>query len=191
VFWDAYKSQFKVKGRDLMSTAKSSVKSSILEWGVAVISALLIAVVIRFFLFAPYEVNGTSMYPTLNGNEMLIVNKFVYDVSNPNYGEIIVFHTNEHRDFIKRVIGLPGDKVSVENGNVYRNGKKLTEPYIAEEMIGDFSQVVVPKGKLFVLGDNRNNSKDSRIIGTVDQKAIVGRADIVVMPFKELRVLGK
>lgn len=174
-----------------MSAAKSSIKSSIMEWGVAVISALLIAVVIRFFLFAPYEVNGTSMYPTLDGNELLIVNKFIYDVANPTYGDIVVFHTVEHRDFIKRVIGVPGDKIEVKNGSVYRNGKKLTEPYIAEKMIGDFAQVVVPKGHLFVLGDNRNNSKDSRIIGSVDEKEVVGRADVVVMPFQEFRMLDK
>jgi signal peptidase I len=180
-----------VKGRDQMSTANGSVKNSIIEWGVAVISALLIAVVIRYFLFAPYEVNGTSMYPTLDGNELLIVNKFIYDVSSPRYGDIVVFHTEEERDFIKRVIGVPGDKIEVKNGHVYRNNKQLNESYIAEEMIGDFNAVVVPKGHLFVLGDNRNNSKDSRIIGAVDDSAIVGRADIVVMPFKEFRLLHK
>jgi signal peptidase I len=174
-----------------MSTANGSVKSSIIEWGVAVISALLIAVVIRFFLFSPYEVNGTSMYPTLDGNELLIVNKIIYDVSSPSYGDIVVFHTEEQRDFIKRVIGVPGDKIEVKDGFVYRNNKRLTEPYLAEKMIGDFAAVTVPKGHLFVLGDNRNNSKDSRIIGSVDDSAIVGRADLVVMPFKEFRLLNK
>ncbi len=179
-----------VKGRDQMSTAaaKSSTKSTIVEWGIAVISALAIAVIIRFFLFAPYEVNGTSMYPTLGGNELLIVNKIIYDVSDPSYGDIVVFHTDEHRDFIKRIIGLPGDKVAVKNGSVFRNGKKLNEPYIAEKMIGDFPETVVSKGHLFVLGDNRNNSKDSRIIGAVDEKEVVGRADIVVLPFKEFQI---
>jgi signal peptidase I len=174
-----------------MASEKGTVKSSIIEWGVAIVSALLIAVVIRYFLFSPYEVNGQSMYPTLEGNELLIVNKFIYDVSSPGYGDIVVFHTDEQRDFIKRVIGLPGDKIEGKQGHVYRNGKKLDEPYIAEEMIGDFSPVVVGKDQLFVLGDNRNDSKDSRVIGAVDYKAVVGRADIVIMPFKDFRLLTK
>jgi signal peptidase I len=174
-----------------MASEKGTIKSSIIEWGVAIISALLIAVVIRYFLFSPYEVNGQSMYPTLEGNELLIVNKFIYNVSDPKYGDIVVFHTNEQRDFIKRIIGLPGDTIEGKQGYVYRNGQKLDEPYIAEEMIGDFGPVSVKEGQLFVLGDNRNDSKDSRIIGAVDTKAVVGRADVVIMPFKDFRLLTK
>ncbi|OYD06402.1 signal peptidase I [Paludifilum halophilum] len=146
-------------------------------------------IIIRVFLFAPYEVHGESMYPTFKGEELLIVNKWIYDVSDPDYGDIVVFHTAEHRDFIKRVIGLPGDKIAVQNGVVYRNGKKLDEPYISEPIKKNVGETVVPEGSLFVMGDNRNHSRDSRDIGPVDIGEVVGRADLLVMPIREFRLL--
>ena len=113
----------------------------------------------------------------------------VYNVKKPAYGDIIVFHTKEQRDFIKRVIGLPGDRISIHGGKVIRNGKELKEPYLSEEMIGDLKTITVPANRLFVLGDNRNNSKDSRIIGSIDMKNVVGRADAIVLPLQRMELL--
>ncbi|SEN64470.1 signal peptidase I [Lihuaxuella thermophila] len=166
-------------------------KSSSAEWLVAILSALIIAIVIRSFLFAPYEVHGTSMYPTLHGDELLIVNKWIYKVKKPDYGDIVVFHTEEERDFIKRVIGLPGDRILIKNGKVYRNGKPLYEPYVNGPMNKEtYEQKQIPEGYLYVLGDNRNNSKDSRQIGPVKIDEIVGRAEVIVLPLHKFDVLS-
>lgn len=169
----------------------ADAKSTIREWLIAVIAAVAISIVVRYYFFAPYEVNGESMMPTLHSEELLIVNKWIYSVGEPKYGEIIVFHSNEGRDFIKRVIGLPGDRIEIIQGKVYRNGKEISEPYIKNKMdpLSNHQEMVVPKGKVYVLGDNRNNSTDSRSIGPVDESKIVGRAELVVMPFEQMHFL--
>ncbi|GGE21967.1 signal peptidase I [Marinithermofilum abyssi] len=159
------------------------------EWLTAILVALSMAIIIRMFFFAPYEVHGESMYPTFEGQELLIVNKWIYDVSKPGYGDIVVFHTVEQKDFIKRVIGLPGDIISVKGGHVYRNGKKLDEPYINGPIKGVVEAKKVPPNHLFVMGDNRNRSRDSREIGPVSMGEVVGRADVVVMPIREFQLL--
>jgi signal peptidase I len=188
-------SKFFHTGGFLMADPKSSSKKWVtaLEWFVAIAVAVLIAFGIRGYLFAPYEVNGQSMEPTLKGDELLIVNKWIYRVDMPDYGDIIVFHTNEGRDFIKRVIGLPGDQIDIKNGKVYRNKKPLDEPYINGAMndaIGSYKHLIVPAHHLFVMGDNRNNSLDSRMIGPVDISAVVGRADVVVLPVNRIHLLS-
>jgi signal peptidase I len=172
----------------------SETKSSVREWVVAILSAFAIAAIIRAFLFTPYEVHGASMEPTLRGNELLIVNQWIYKVKQPEYGDIIVFHyEDEGRDFIKRVIGLPGDVIEIRNGEILRNSKKINEPYIPSWMKNSYGEnkprMIVPKGHLYVLGDNRKNSKDSRVIGTVSMDEVVGRADVVLLPIKNMRML--
>lgn len=174
-----------------MSDNNLSKITAVREWMVAIVSALLIAVVIRLFLFAPYEVHGTSMSPTLDGDELLVVNKWIYSVKKPEYGDVVVFHTEEQRDFIKRIIGLPGDKILIENGHLFRNGELVKEDYIQEKMEGDLEETTVPKDSLFVLGDNRNNSKDSRVIGSIQMKDVVGRADVVILPIHQFHLLIK
>lgn len=166
-----------------------SVLSAIKEWMIAIFSALIIAIIIRMFLFAPYEVHGTSMAPTLNGDELLVVNKWIYNMKEPEYGDIVVFHTDEQKDFIKRVIGLPGDRIKIASGKVYRNGDQLDEPYINGHMEGTLDEVLIPPGHLFVLGDNRNNSKDSRVIGAIKMKDVVGRADMVILPISQMHFI--
>lgn len=166
----------------------SSVLTAIKEWFIAIIFALIIAMIIRLCLFAPYEVHGTSMSPTLNGDELLVVNKLIYNIKKPEYGDIIVFHTDETKDFIKRIIGLPGDRIKIEDGKLYRNGQVLHETYINGPMEGAFDEVLVPVGHLFVLGDNRNNSKDSRVIGTINMRDVVGRADMVILPINQIHI---
>ncbi|SFS87044.1 signal peptidase I [Marininema halotolerans] len=165
-------------------------KNSAREWIIAVVVAAALVLIIRSFLYAPYEVYGQSMEPTFKGSELLIINKWIYDVENPQYGDIIVFHTSEQRDFIKRVIGKEGDRIQVRDGKVYRNGKALKETYLNEKMIEKSLPVtVVPKDHVFAMGDNRNRSRDSREIGPIAINEIAGRADVQLMPLKEMKLL--
>jgi len=147
---------------------------------------------------ARVRVQGQSMYPTFKGGEFLIVYRFAYHGGKiPHRGDIVVFHPNTYQriggtkaDYIKRVIGLPGENVRVSGGKVYINGKPLDEPYIAAPMhySGTWH---VPQGKVFVLGDNRNNSTDSHIFGAVPIKYIIGRAVFVYFPPDEIGVLKR
>lgn len=130
------------------------------------------------------------MKPTLQPGYLLVVNKLSYKVGEPKHGDIVVFHFqgDKNEDYIKRVIGLPGDQVSVSNGIVTVNGTPLTEPYIAElpKYSGTWN---VPEGSLFVLGDNRNNSSDSHQWGFVDINDVVGKAIFIYYPFDQIRSL--
>ena len=130
------------------------------------------------------RVENISMEPTLQPGYLLIVNKLAYKLGEPKHGDIVVFHYmgDKNEDYIKRVIGLPGDEVNIENGTVYVNGIALSEPYIAA--FPAYSGTwVVPEGSLFVLGDNRNNSSDSHQWGFVDLDDVVGKAVFIYYPF--------
>ncbi|TCW36566.1 signal peptidase I [Laceyella sacchari] len=174
-----------------MIKKSSSAVRSTFEWVGTIAVSLVIAGIIRVFLFSPYDVHGASMEPTLMNDEKIIVNKWSYRMHEPVYGDIVVFHAEEGRDFIKRVIGLPGDRIEIKNGKVYRNGKMLNEPYIQGMTYtrDDARTIVVPKGSLYVLGDNRENSRDSRDLGAIPLSRVVGRADVVVLPIKHTKVL--
>lgn len=128
-------------------------------------------------------VDGFSMRPTLENGEYVLVNKIAFRSSLPEYGDIIVFHfpIDPKQDFIKRVIGLPGDEVSVRDSKVIVNGYSLTEPYIAAAPLYAGSWVV-PEGQVFVLGDNRNNSSDSHSWGAVPMENVVGKALVIYWP---------
>jgi len=163
------------------------------EWTKSLLIALVLALLIRQFVFAIFMVDGESMVPTLENEERLVVNKIVYNLHKPEYGDILVFKFpgDQTKDYIKRVIGLPGDKIEIHDFKVFRNGQEVEEDYIAEPT-GTINKVFeVPEGAVFVLGDNRNYSKDSRdeSVGYVPYDLIVGRADVVWWPFKNFRVL--
>lgn len=163
------------------------------EWTKSLLIALVLALLIRQFVFAIFMVDGESMVPTLANEERLVVNKMVYNLHKPEYGDILVFQypADQTKDYIKRVIGLPGDKIEIHDFKVFRNGQELEEDYIAEPT-GTVNKVFeVPEGAVFVLGDNRNYSKDSRddSVGYVPYELIVGRADVVWWPFKNFRTL--
>ena len=115
------------------------------EWLIAVLIAVLLAMVIRLYFYAPYRVYGSSMFPTLQGDELLIVNKWIYGQRFPSYGDIIVFHTEEDRDFIKRVIGLSGDRIRVDAHGVTINGARAHEPYVTTPGGPTASFVVPPR----------------------------------------------
>ncbi|MEG0832296.1 MAG: signal peptidase I, partial [Acidaminococcaceae bacterium] len=136
---------------------------------------------------------GPSMLPTLENRERLLVNKFIYFVTDPQKDEIIVFKypMDESRDFIKRVIAVGGDTVELRDGQVYINGVAKKETYTKERNHSTYRKAVVPKGHVFVLGDNRNNSEDSRYadVGFVPLKLIKGKASVIFWPFDKMRTL--
>jgi len=140
---------------------------------------------------ARVRVEGFSMVPSLQDGEFVLVNRMAYRLGQPQRGDIIVFHhpTDQNQeDLIKRVIGLPGDEVRVEGGVVYVNGTALKETYIAAAPAYTDSQTV-PDGKLYVLGDNRNNSSDSHAWGFVLYKDVIGKAILIYWPLKELAII--
>lgn len=128
-------------------------------------------------------VEGFSMRPTLDNGQYVLVNKMAFRSSLPEYGDIIVFHfpVDPNQDFIKRVMGLPGDEISISDGKVIINGYSLSEPYIAASP-AYAGKWTVPEGQIFVLGDNRNNSSDSHSWGPVPMENVVGKAIMVYWP---------
>lgn len=184
-----------------MSSKKKSANSwqdTASDWLVSIIVAVALAFCIRTFLVEPYLVEGTSMYPTLKNHERLIVDKLSSFISRPERGEIVVFRypKDESRDFIKRVIAVEGDTIEMRKGRVLVNGKALEEDYVYKDdpkgpNRSDYGKSVVPKDTIFVLGDNRNNSEDSRFadVDFVPLKLVKGRALISFWPAETFRVL--
>ena len=154
-----------------------------------VLSALLFAAI--NVVSARIRVDGQSMLPTLNTGEFVIVNKLAYKIGSPEYGDIIVFHfpRDPEQEYIKRVIGLPGDRIVIANKHVQVNGIVLDEPYIAAPPLYE-SDWTVPENSLFVLGDNRNNSSDSHTWGPVPMDYVVGKALFVYWPIDKWGFLG-
>jgi signal peptidase I len=176
----------------LVMPKDSTTMSVVWDWVKAIVIALIIAFLIRQFVFAFFQVSGESMDNTLANGERVLVDKVPYYFHQPNYGDIVVFHESADQDWIKRVIGRPGDTIQFKNGVLYRNGKVVPEPYIKEKMAPDqsnYGPYHIPQGELFLMGDNRNVSQDSRVIGPVKISQVVGRADVVVFPFRSFKFL--
>jgi signal peptidase I len=160
-----------------------------------VVVALLLALLIRQFVVESFVVQGSSMRPTLTSGERLLVNKFIYRLHPPRIGDIIVFlpppaaHTT--KDYIKRVVAVAGERVSMVHGQVYVDGRLQPEPYLPASYRGaaNFPAEVVPAGDVFVLGDNRNNSEDSRYFGFVPVRNIRGQAMLAWWPPQDVRVI--
>ena len=180
-------------------------KSEFFEWVKAIIIAVLLAAVIRYFLFAPIVVDGLSMMPTLHDQNRMIVNKFSYKIGEPERFDIVVFHAPDGRDYIKRVIGLPGDRIEYKNDVLYINGKAYNEPYLEKykkrlnggTLTGAFTlketavgSDTVPKDCLFVMGDNRRKSEDSRRIGAIPMEKVIGTTNVIYYPVKEMKIVN-
>lgn len=169
---------------------KEKRKNEVFEWIKSILFAVIIAIIIKTFIFNTTYVLGNSMYPTLHEKDRLFTNKILYIVDEPSRGDIVVLHAPDERnkDYIKRVIGIEGDVVRITDGSVYLNDKKLDEEYVSpNSYTNEELQIEVGKGEVFVLGDNRlkNASKDSRYFGTVDIDEITGKAFFRYYPFNE------
>lgn len=170
---------------------KVGLTSHIVEFIQTLVIFAAIASAIYLFIAQPHKVSGSSMYPNFHDGDYIITDKVTYKVSEPKRGDVVVFKNpkDETQDFIKRIMGVPGDTINVKNGHVYLNGKLLEEPFLKPEVItnpGFFLQegesVTVPEGRLVVMGDNRSNSSDSREWGYITKEEIIGRVVIRYWP---------
>jgi signal peptidase I len=171
----------------------SGVRSAI-EWFLIVAGAILVAIVIRTFVLQAFYIPSASMDPTLKIDDKVLVNKLSYKFHGIHRGDIVVFKRPpqetdaEIKDLIKRVIGLPGDRIEGRGGHVYINGKLLHEPYL-HQASRPLTPQTVPPGMIFVMGDNRGSSKDSTVFGPISKDLVVGRAFIRVWPLKHITFL--
>ena len=165
------------------------------SWVFTLSLAVIIALLIRSFVFIIVQVDGSSMRDTLHDENRLFVWRAGYIFDSPQRGDIVICHyprnvgTHKANDnYVKRVIGLPGETVSISKGYVYRNGDRLEEPYISENRrkIEDMQPVTLGEDEYFVMGDNRINSKDSRYVGPLKRDDILGKAVFKVWPFDEM-----
>jgi signal peptidase I len=189
---------------------KPRTKQVIREWVESILVAFLLAMVIRTFIVQAFKIPTGSMRMTLIEGDLILVNKFIYgakvpftDVrlpkfSQPKRGDVVVFiyPEDKKKDFIKRLIGLPGDIVEIKNGTIYINGQPQLDPLLNQRYYynrGDFGQegqpVVVPQDSFFVLGDNSASSKDSRYWGFVPGKNILGKAMVIYWPPQRIRII--
>jgi signal peptidase I len=167
-----------------------------IEWAIIIAIAVVAAILIRSFFLQPFSIPSGSMEPTLNVGDRVLVNKLAYDFHPVHRGDVVVFAKPPNdaaagiKDLIKRVIGLPGEYISGQNGEVYINGRPLAEPWLPKGVTTDpFRVTLVPLGEYFMMGDNRGNSADSRTIGPIPKHLIIGRAFIRVWPLGRLGTL--
>lgn len=168
-------------------------KKEIIEWGKVIITALVFAFIITQFI-RPTLVRGESMYPTLVENDYLIINRMAYKLGKPKDGDIIVFKTDllqdngKQKDLVKRVIATEGQHIKIEDSKVYVDDKLLDEPYIHDNYTSGDIDMIIPEGKVFAMGDNREKSLDSRYeeVGLVNEKDIMGKVMIRLFPFNKI-----
>ena len=167
--------------------------NEIRDWIISIAAAVAMALIIRTYIVELYIVDGPSMRPTLQHEERLVVSKFIYKLRDPERGEVLIFRypRDPSRDFIKRVIAIGGDTLEIKDGRVYLNGQMQTEDYILEKTRTEYPKVTVPEGTVFVMGDNRNNSDDSRFadVGFVPFELIKGKALMIFWPLDKIQTL--
>lgn len=189
---------------------RSPAQRALIEWGVVLVGAVIVVVVVRTFFVQAFYIPSASMQPTLRKNDRVLVNKLSYTLHSVHRGDVVVFDrpscdaantpvwasceaTGQIKDLIKRVVGLPGDTITVQDDHVLVDGKRLSEPYthgLPTRLICSFPGTYrVPKGDVFVMGDNRTNSTDSRCFGPISEKIIVGRAFVRVWPLSRIGFL--
>jgi signal peptidase I len=173
-----------------------SLGRTVLEWLAVIACGVLIALTAQAFLVQAFWIPSESMVPTLEVGDRVLVNKLAYKAHDVNHGDLIVFERpreaaqagqDDIKDLIKRVIAVGGDTVESRDGLVYVNGERIEEPYLVEGTPTDRLPLTeVPDGQVFVMGDNRTNSEDSRDFGPIDEDTIVGRAVVKVLPLSDI-----
>lgn len=182
------------------------MKSKGFSWFWAIAAALLIVLFLRLFFIGNYIVDGPSMEPTLYSGDRLIVNKWCDHVTQLHHFDVIIFRKSKHEDYVKRVIGLPGDSIRYSNDHLFINGRMVSEPYLdafkrqlldGQLLTWDFTLKSltggskVPAGKLWVMGDNRQQSFDSRRFFFVDEKAVIGKVELRYWPLNQFGRIGR
>jgi signal peptidase I len=168
---------------------------NVAEWVLIAGGALLVAFIIKTFLLQAFYIPSLSMAPTLKVNDRVLVNKLSYDLHEVHRGDLVVFESppnegSQTKDLIKRVIGLPGETVESRDGHILINGQVLEEPYLGPDvMTGPLEKITVPAEHLWVMGDNRPNSRDSRFFGAIPESLVIGRAFIRVWPVTAISLL--
>jgi len=174
---------------------KRSVLGSVAHWARDLMISVVLAIFVILFIYQPVKVEGTSMMPTLDDQERIFINKFVYrfHFGNIDRGDTVVFWFpgDPTKSYIKRVIGMPGDRVEVDEGKVIVNGQALVEDYVPPEFRDQSSMPlrVVPEDEYFVLGDHRSSSNDSRAWGMVPRRYIYGKAVFIYWPLDKMGLL--
>ena len=177
------------------AASKRSLLGTLLYWARDVLFSVVLAVIVILFLYQPVKVEGTSMMPTLDDQERIFINKFVYRLhfGQIDRGDTVVFWYpgDISKSYIKRVIGIPGDRVAVERGVVMVNGQALVEDYVPPEYRDQSEMPVrsVPPDEYFVLGDHRSSSNDSRSWGMVPRRYIYGKAVFIYWPLDKMGML--
>jgi signal peptidase I len=166
------------------------VRPLISRWVRDIVISLAVSAFFIIFLYQPVKVEGTSMMPTLEDQERVFINKFVYRLESIQRGDVVVFRypRDTSKSYIKRVIAVAGDRVRIEDGLVYVNGRQIAEDYVPQmyEDVRSYSEMVVPPHSYFVMGDHRNLSNDSRDFGPVDERYIYGKAVFGYWPVTKL-----
>lgn len=172
---------------------KSPARSQLRLWVRDVLISVAASFLIITFLYQPVRVEGTSMQPELRDQDRLFINKFAYHFENISRGDVVVFHypLDPSKSYIKRIIALPGDTLSVDEGRVYVNGQRIQEPYVPRSFRDRRSipEIVIPRGDYFVMGDHRSISSDSRDFGPVARNLIYGKAAFVYWPADNMGVI--
>ena len=168
------------------------------EWVVSIVTALLAVLIIRSFFFTIIRVDGTSMTDTLQNNDRLFVTVLDMKLHGPDRFDVVITHYDDTRkEYVKRVIGLPGDTLEVKSGVLYVNGEAYEAPFLSPDRIVnyslpqyDFGPIEVPEGSYFVMGDNRDNSRDSRRVGFLSEDKIVGKVRYIIWPLNRIGSVG-
>lgn len=157
---------------------------SVRDWTKDFVKALIFFVILQTFFLQGFVIEGACMEPELHSKQKILVNKLLYHYREPVVGEVVVFSfpLDPEKDFIKRVVGISGDLIEIRDGYLFRNQIRVEEPFVREYVFGTFGPARVPKGKICVMGDNRNNSHDSRVWGFLDTSQVKGRAEVRFWP---------
>ena len=178
------------------SSKKEGGLRNAVEWVVIIGGAFLVAFVVKTFLVQAFFIPSGSMLPTLHEDDRVLVNKLSYDLHDVHRGDLVVFERPEGetvgqiKDLIKRVVALPGERIEQRDGHVYIDDQLLEEPYLDDgTQTTNLEPQTVPEGHVFVMGDNRGDSMDSRVFSAIDEDLIVGRAFVRVWPLPDVSLL--